>query len=54
MPKKDKIKYAKLIANPGAGNPSETSADLQRAVQWLHENGIEADVAFAKGCTATL
>jgi diacylglycerol kinase (ATP) len=48
MPKKDKIKYAKLIANPGAGNPSENSVDVQREVQWLHQNGIEADVAFAK------
>jgi len=48
MSKKDKTTYAKLIANPGAGAPSESSADLQRAVQLLHKNGIEADLALAK------
>ncbi len=48
MSKKDKTTYAKLIANPGAGNAAQNSADVQRAVQWLLENGIEADVAFAK------
>jgi diacylglycerol kinase (ATP) len=48
MSKKDKFIHAKLIANPGAGEPPETAADLQLAVQHLQEKGIKVDVALAK------
>ena len=48
MTKNGKFTYAKLIANPGAGKPAETQADLQVAVRLLQEKGIKVDVAFAK------
>lgn len=48
MSKKDKYTYAKLIANPGAGQNGAAYADLQIAVQLLHDRGIKVDVAFAK------
>ena len=48
MQKKNKVRYAKLIVNPGAGKSTAFNKNLQAAVECLKENGIEADVALAK------
>ena len=48
MAKKDKVRYVKLIANPGAGKPAELDRNLKLAVQCLQGLGIQADVALAK------
>lgn len=48
MSKKDKFIYAKLIANPGAGKPEETSRNLELATRYLLQNDIKVDVALAK------
>lgn len=48
MSKKDKVIYAKLIANPGAGKPAETAKNVELATRYLKQNGIEIDVALAK------
>ncbi len=48
MSKKDKFTYAKLIANPGAGKPTETTRNLELATRYLNQNGIKVDVALAK------
>jgi YegS/Rv2252/BmrU family lipid kinase len=46
--KKNKTRYAKLIANPGAGKGTELSRNLKLAVRCLKDLGIEANVALAK------
>lgn len=48
MPKKKKLQYAKLIANPGAGKGTELSRHLKLAVSTLEQLGVETDVALAK------
>jgi diacylglycerol kinase (ATP) len=48
MSKKDKVTYAKLIANPGAGKPEDTTKNLELATRYLQQNGITMDVALAK------
>jgi diacylglycerol kinase (ATP) len=48
MSKKDKVTYAKLIANPGAGTPEETTKKLELATRFLQQHGIKVDVALAK------
>ncbi len=48
MSKKEKMIYAKLIANPGAGKPEESAKQLELATHYLQENGIKVDVALAK------
>ncbi len=48
MSKKDKVTYAKLIANPGAGKPAEATKNLELATHYLQQNGIKVDVALAK------
>jgi len=48
MSKKDKLIYAKLIANPGAGKPEETARNLEMATRYLLQNNIKVDVALAK------
>jgi len=48
MSKKDKVTYAKLIANPGAGKPEDTAKNLELATRYLQQNGITVDVALAK------
>jgi diacylglycerol kinase (ATP) len=49
MPKKkEKLLHAKLIANPGAGNPEESPKQLELATRLLQEHGINVDVALAK------
>jgi diacylglycerol kinase (ATP) len=46
--KKDKIRYVKLIANPGAGKAAELNRSLKLAVGCLDELGVQVDVALAK------
>ena len=48
MSKKEKFIYAKLIANPGAGDSNESSRKLELAARCLHKHGIKVDVALAK------
>src|SRR6266498_693839 len=48
MSKKDKVIQAKLIANPGAGKPEESAKQLELAIRYLQQNGVEVDVALAK------
>ena len=48
MPKRDKLHYAKLIANPGAGKAADLNNNLKLAVKCLEQLGIQADVALAK------
>src|SRR6266508_4631416 len=48
MSKKDKLIYAKLIANLGAGKPEETARNLEMATRYLLQNNIRVDVALAK------
>ncbi len=48
MSKKNKMQYAKLIANPGAGKGTEFTRQLNLAVRNLEQLGIQADVALAK------
>ena len=47
MPKKNKALRAKLIANPGAGKPSESAAKLLQVTGYLEEFGLKVDVALA-------
>jgi len=48
MSKKDKSINVKLIANPGAGNASESANNLKLVVATLEKNGMKVDVALAK------
>ena len=48
MSKKQKLVHAKLIANPGAGKPAESGKQLELATRYLHQHGIQVDVALAK------
>jgi YegS/Rv2252/BmrU family lipid kinase len=48
MSKKQKFVQAKLIANPGAGKPEESPKQLELAIRYLKQQGIEVDVALAK------
>jgi diacylglycerol kinase (ATP) len=48
MSKKDKPVRVKLIANPGAGKPSEAADKLKQAIRYLKQFHIKADVALAK------
>lgn len=48
MAKKDKVRYVKLIANPGAGKAGELNKSLKIAVRCLADMGVQADVALAK------
>ncbi len=48
MPKKNKVRTAKLIVNPGAGKSTAFNKNLQNVVECLKANGVEADVALAK------
>jgi diacylglycerol kinase (ATP) len=46
--KKDKVVYAKLIANPGAGKAGDLSKSIKLAVKCLEQLGVQVDVALAK------
>jgi diacylglycerol kinase (ATP) len=46
--KNNRVRYAKLIANPGAGKGTEVSRNLKLAVQCLEGLGMKVDVALAK------
>ncbi len=48
MTKKTKVRYVKLIANPGAGKAAELNRSLKLAVRCLEDLGVQADVALAK------
>ncbi len=48
MAKKDKVRYVKLIANPGAGKAADLNKSLKIAVRCLADMGVQADVALAK------
>ncbi|HLO18064.1 MAG TPA: diacylglycerol kinase family protein [Anaerolineales bacterium] len=48
MSKKNKVIQVKLIANPGAGKPEESSKQLELAARYLQGHGIEVNVALAK------
>ena len=47
MPKKNKAIRVKLIANPGAGDPSESAAQLEQVTDCLLDFGLDVDVALA-------
>jgi diacylglycerol kinase (ATP) len=48
MSKKGKSICVKLIANPGAGNASESANNLKLVTGFLEKNGLKVDVALAK------
>ena len=48
MPKKSKTMHAKLIANPGAGDPSKAAARLEEVTRYLLDHGLKVDVAVAR------
>src|SRR5512146_944835 len=43
-----KNKRVKLIANPGAGTPSELTKNLKFVTDYLKKKGLKVDVSFAK------
>ena len=47
MSKKNKALRAKLIANPGAGDPAQAPRRLAQVTSYLLEYGVEVDVALA-------
>lgn len=47
MSKKNKSIRVKLIANPGAGKPSEAANNLKLVTGYLKKNGLKVDVALA-------
>lgn len=47
MSKKNKDIRAKLITNPGAGDPAESAAQLEQVIDCLLDSGLDVDVAFA-------
>jgi len=48
MSKKNKPIRVKLIANPGAGNVSDSANNLKLVTGYLKKNGLKVDVAFAR------
>ena len=48
MSKKKKAVRVKLIANPGAGDISESASRIQQVTRYLREFGLEVDLALAK------
>jgi YegS/Rv2252/BmrU family lipid kinase len=48
MSKKNNTIRVKLIANPGAGNSSDTAKNLKLVNSYLEENGFKVDIALAK------
>jgi diacylglycerol kinase (ATP) len=48
MSKKNKSIHVKLIANPGAGEVSESAKNLELVIGYLETLGIKSDVALAK------
>ncbi len=47
MPKKNKSFKVKLIANPGAGDPSKINQKIEQVVQYLLDAGFKVNVALA-------
>ncbi len=48
MSRKSKSMHVKLIANPGAGNASDSANNLKLVTGYLKKNGMKVDVALAK------
>jgi len=48
MPKKNKIIWAKLIANPGAGDVLAAASKIEQVTRYLRDAGLKVDVALAK------
>ena len=48
MSKKNKTIWVKLIANPGAGNASDSADNLKLVMEYLKKNGLKVNVALAK------
>ncbi len=48
MPNKNKKLYAKLIANPGAGQVLKQASLIVEVVEYLTERGLNVDVALAR------
>lgn len=48
MSKKNKKMHVKLIANPGAGDASQSAARIEQVTNFLLEAGLKVDVALAK------
>jgi diacylglycerol kinase (ATP) len=48
MPKKNKIIWAKLIANPGAGDVLTAASKIEQVTRYLRDAGLKVDVALAK------
>src|SRR5512141_590655 len=48
MPKKNKIIWAKLIANPGAGDVLEAASKIEQVTRYLIDAGLKVDVELAK------
>src|SRR5512141_1956648 len=47
MPKKNKIIWAKLIANPGAGDVLEAASKIEQVIRHLLDEGLKVDLALA-------
>lgn len=47
MLKKNKSLRVKLIANPGAGDPSQAASRIKQVVGYLLDNGLKVDLALA-------
>jgi diacylglycerol kinase (ATP) len=48
MSQRDNQRHVKLIANPGAGNASDATKNLEMVTSTLQEYGLRVDVALAK------
>ena len=47
MSKKNKAIRVKLIANPGAGDPSTIASRIEQVISYLMDDGLKVDVALA-------
>jgi diacylglycerol kinase (ATP) len=47
MSNDDKSRRAKLIVNPGSGNPAEATSRLEQATRYLLDYGVNVDIALA-------
>src|SRR5512147_519639 len=47
MPKKNKIIWGKLIANPGAGDVLEAASKIEQVTRYLMDAGLKVDIALA-------
>jgi diacylglycerol kinase (ATP) len=47
MPKKNKPERIKLIANPGAGDPTQAASRIEQVIRYLLDDGLKVDLALA-------